>query len=46
MRLQPLRRGTFLHFLLDGLRQLDNRGTQSVQQLQQSAGVDSPTELT
>ena len=34
MRLQPLRLGTLLRFLLDRLRQLGNRRTQSVQQLQ------------
>jgi hypothetical protein len=32
---QALRRRTFLHFLLDGLRQIRDRGIQSVQQLQQ-----------
>jgi len=37
MRLQSLRLRTFLHFLLDGLRQLGNRGSQLVQQLQQIA---------
>src|ERR1700687_2325630 len=35
MRLHPPRRRTLLHFLLDGLRQLGNRRSQSVQQLQQ-----------
>ena len=37
LRLQALRLRTLLHFLLDGLRQLGNRRSQSVQQLQQIA---------
>jgi hypothetical protein len=37
MRLQALCLGTFLYFLLDGLGQLGNRRSQSVQQLQQIA---------
>src|SRR6202142_3076639 len=37
MRRQSLRLGTLLHFLLDGLRQLGNRRSPSVQQLQQIA---------
>ena len=35
MRLQALRRGTLLHFLLDGRGQLGNRRRQPIQQLQQ-----------
>jgi hypothetical protein len=37
MRLQALRFGTLLHFLLERLRQLDNRRRESIQQLLQIA---------
>src|ERR1019366_6812935 len=37
MRPQPLRLGTLFHFLLDRLRQLRNRGAQSVQYLKKIA---------